>query len=75
MEFHPGDRVYHTTKKAYATVVEKIYEDTTLIEFDKPIGNTHRGCEPNHGWRADDSFLELVSEAPDDTPIDITNLI
>ena len=75
MEFHPGDRVYHTTKKAYATVVEKIYEDTTLIEFDKPIGTTHRGCKPCHGWRADDSFLVLVSEALDDTHIDISNLI
>ena len=75
MEFQPGDRVYHTTKKAYATVVLHLYGDTTLIEFDEPVGTTHRGCKPRHGWRADDSFLELVSEAPDDTPIDITNLI
>lgn len=75
MGFQPGDRVYHTTKKVYATVVKKICEGTTLIEFDEPIGTTYSGCKPRHGWRADDSFLELVSEALDDTHIDISNLI
>ena len=75
MVFQPGDRVYHTSKKAYATVVMCLYEDTTLIEFDEPIGTTHRGCKPQHGWRADNAFLELISEAPDDTPIDISNLL
>ena len=75
MEFQPGDRVYHTSKQGYATVVMCLDEDTTLIEFDEPVGTTHRGCKPRHGWRADNGFLNLVSEAPDDTPIDISNLI
>ena len=75
MEFQPWDRVYHTGKGAYATVVKCLDQCTTLIEFDEPVGTTHRGCKPRHGWRADNDLLKLVSESLDDTHIDISNLI
>lgn len=75
MEFKPGDRVYHTSKRGHATVIYPIGGDVTLIEFDDPIGHNHPACKKGHAWRADNDFLELVSEAPADTPIDITNLI
>ena len=75
MEFQPGDRVYHTRKRGYATVVYQITKFTTLIEFDDKIGEYHPKCKPGYAWRADTDLLQLVSEAPDDTPINIENLI
>lgn len=75
MKFQPGDRVYHTMKLGYATVVYPISDGVTLIEFDKRIGHDYPNCKPGHAWRADDCFLELISEAVDDTPISIANLL
>lgn len=75
MEFQPGDRVYHTRKRGNATVVHPIDCFSTLIEFDDPIGSDHKGCKRGHGWTADNDLLKLISEASDDTPIDITSLL
>lgn len=75
MVFQPGDRVYHTAKHGYATVISQMNESTMLIEFDEPIGLSYRESREHRGWIAKNKFLELVSEAPDDTHIDISNLI
>lgn len=75
MEFQPGDRVYHTRKKAYATVVYPIDSGTTLIEFDDPIGITRPDCKERHAWGADNDFLKFIEAAPDETSINIENLL
>jgi len=66
MAFKVGQRVYHETKKAYATVVNTSSMNYVGIEFVFPIGNETTVfsdgtfAKKAHGWGAHPSLLKVA---------------
>lgn len=78
MEFKPGDRVYYTDHKAYATVLAHVDAAGWIaIRFDTNIGSHDcRGlCEDGYGWYTFPRMLTLVESVEDDECIDINDLL